>query len=158
MRTTHDAPAHRRSPGGPPSGRTPSCTERLSPQTPVAFRVFHLPSVCSVYDYEQPSHRRKNALRRRELSVPPKEKQNEFFPSPNVPKKQKVFSFLPPLFIISHRFFLFSPPPTVFPLLFPFHLPSTPEGFPGQPFSPPSLPPSDAGRLPRTTLTRVRSP
>ena len=41
--------------------------------------------------------------------------------------------------------FLFSPPPTGFPLLFPFHLPSTPEGFPGQPFSPPSLPPSDAG-------------
>jgi hypothetical protein len=101
-----------------------------------------------VYDYEQPSHRRKNALRRRELSVPPKEKQNEFFPSLDVPKKQKVFFFpTAPVYHQSPVFFIFPSPHRFFPS-FPFspslkrreafHNPDLTVRFPG-------IPPSDAG-------------
>ena len=90
-------------------------------------------------------------------------KQNEFFPSLDIPKKNKKF-FLSYRPCLSSVTFLFSPPsPQVFPFFslfifprrrkafqdnpsLPLHFPpQTPGGFPGQPFSPPSLPPSDAG-------------
>jgi len=58
-------------------------------------------------------------------------------------KKQKVFSFLPPLFVLSHRvFFVFPSLPTGFPVLFPspplkrreaFHTPDLTTSSPGIP-------------------------